>query len=257
MPGSDGLATVLLPGEAMRGLVRAIAEMSRADLGRYAIVGGVAVAARLGQAHRATRDVDTVVDQDHVPAAIAVLRALPTAAVDPAGGPHRILLEGTKVEVIEVGDMPGADDLGDLSELQRLFVGAHSWALATATTLTVASAGPPAEQATAPFATAAALVAMKLHAIQDRAGEGQAKRAGDAWDIHQLLTHHNSAGEISRSFQAGPDALRDAVRIAARRVLVDGAARTRAWLRTGGGPQAGVTAGEIHLLGEELLDGLR
>jgi hypothetical protein len=39
-----------------------------------AIVGGVAVAAWLGQAHRVTRDVDTVVDQDHLPAAIAVLR---------------------------------------------------------------------------------------------------------------------------------------------------------------------------------------
>ena len=76
MSGSD-LPRVLLAGEAIGDLVRAIAQMSSADLGPYAIVGGVAVAARLGQAHRVTRDVDTVVDQDHLPAAIAVLRGLP------------------------------------------------------------------------------------------------------------------------------------------------------------------------------------
>jgi hypothetical protein len=91
MPGSEA-PRVLLTGDAIAGLVRAIAQMSSADIGPYAIVGGVAVAARLGQAHRVTRYVDTVVDQDHLPAAIAVLRGLPTATADPAGGPHRILL---------------------------------------------------------------------------------------------------------------------------------------------------------------------
>jgi len=56
----------------MRALVRAVAQMSEADLGRWAVIGGVAVAARLGLAHRVTADVDTVVDQDRLPAAIAV-----------------------------------------------------------------------------------------------------------------------------------------------------------------------------------------
>lgn len=69
MPGPED-PRVLLAGEAIGGLVRALAQMSSVDLGPYAIVGGVAVAARLGQAHRVTRDVDTVVDQDHVPTAI-------------------------------------------------------------------------------------------------------------------------------------------------------------------------------------------
>lgn len=132
MPGSEG-PRVLITGDAIAGLIRAIEQMSSADLGPYAIVGGVAVAARLGRAHRVTRDVDTVVDQDHLSAAIALLRGLPTATADPAGGPHRILLEGTKVEVMEVGLMPDADDLGDLPERQRLFVSSHCWALTTAT----------------------------------------------------------------------------------------------------------------------------
>lgn len=256
MPGSE-VPRVLLAGEAIGGLVRAIAQMSSAALGPYAIVGGVAVAARLGQAHRVTRDVDTVVDQDHVPTAIAVLRALPSATPDPAGGPHRILLQGSTVELMEVGLMPDADDLGELPERHRLFVSAHSWALATAIPLTLVTMGPDSVHATAPFATPAALVAMKLHAIQDRSGDGQAKRAGDAWDLHQLLSHHNRRGEISDALLAGPEPLCLAVHTAAQRVLVDGAARTRAWLRTAGGAQAGVSAEEIHRLGRELLKGLR
>jgi hypothetical protein len=200
--------------------------------------------------------VDTVVDQDHLPTAIAVLRALPSAIADPAGGPPRILLQGTKVELMEVGLMPDADDLGDLPERQRLFVSAHSWALATAAALTVITMEPDSEQATAPFATPAALVAMKLHAIQDRSGDGQVKRAGDAWDIHQLLSHHNRNGQISDALRTGPEPLRLAVHAAAQRVLVDGAARARAWLRTGGGAQAGVSTEEIARLGRELLEGL-
>lgn len=44
-------------------LVRAAAKVADAHLGNYAIIGGVAVSARLGQAHRATADIDTVVDQ--------------------------------------------------------------------------------------------------------------------------------------------------------------------------------------------------
>ena len=166
------------------------------------------------------------------------------------------MLEGTKVEVLEVGVMPDAEVLGGLPDRQRLFVAAHSWALATATSLTVVTTGPDVYRATAPFATPSALVAMKLHAIQDRSGDGQAKRAGDAWDIHQLLTHHNRAGEISRSLRSGPESLRDAVQVAVLRVLVEGAARTRAWLRTGGAPQAGVSADEIKRLGQDLFEGL-
>ncbi len=43
MSGSEA-PPVLIIGDAIIGLVRAIAEISAADLGSYAIVGGVAVA---------------------------------------------------------------------------------------------------------------------------------------------------------------------------------------------------------------------
>lgn len=256
MSGSERAAPVQLPGPAMHGLVLAVARMSAADLGRGTVIGGVAVAARLGQAHRVTADVDTVVDQDRLPAAIAVLRSLPGATADPVGGPHRLLLGGTKVEVIEVGQLPPADELGELTDRQRLFIASHSWALETAGPLTVASVGADARQATAPFATAAALVAMKLHAIQDRSGDSQAKRAGDAWDLHQLLTLHDRSGAIAATLRSAPEAVRVAVEQATDAVLVTGAVRTRSWLRTSGGIPTTVGADEIRALGLRLLDGL-
>ena len=136
-----------------------------------------------------------------------------------------------------------------------MFIASHTWALETATPLTVASVGPDAETATAPFATTAALVAMKLHAIQDRSGDSQAKRADDAWDLHQLLTLHNRAGAISAALRDAPAVLTTAVRQAADVVLVTGATRTRSWLRTSGGVQATIGADEIRALGRQLLDG--
>jgi hypothetical protein len=252
MSGTDDVS-VYLPGQAMVGLVRAIASMGQAQLGPYAIVGGVAVSARLGQAHRATADVDAVVDQDHLPAAIGVLRGLATATPDPGGAEHRVYVDGTKVEILEVGPIPADDALRELSERQRLFVLAHGWALATAEPLTVIALDEAQLAATAPFATPAALVAMKLHAIQDRSGEGQAKRAGDAWDIHQLLAIRNARGDISAAFLHGPEPLRREVATATQRILVDGATRTRGWLRSSGGLPATVTADELEFLGRQLL----
>jgi hypothetical protein len=84
MSGSErGALPVQLPGPAMRALVRAVAQMSEADLGRWAVIGGVAVAARLGQTHRVTADVDTVVDQDRLQ------RPSPSSGPCPARRPTR------------------------------------------------------------------------------------------------------------------------------------------------------------------------
>ena len=50
-----------------------------------------------------------------------------------------------------------------------------------------------------------------MHAIQDRSGDSQAKRAGDAWDLHQLLTLHNRAGATADALRDAPEALGAAV----------------------------------------------
>ena len=95
-----------------------------------------------------------------------------------------------------------------------------------------------------------------LDAIQDRSGDSQAKRAGDAWDLHQLLTLHNQTGAIADALRDTPEVLAAAELQAADTVLVAGATRTRPWLRTSGGVQATVGADEIRALGQQLLVGL-
>ena len=94
----SGEPVVILAGEAMARLITAAARLAEAPLGPYAIIGGVAVSCRLGQAHRATADLDAVVDDASPPPAIEVLSQLPTAEPDP-DFPHRILVEGIKVEI--------------------------------------------------------------------------------------------------------------------------------------------------------------
>ena len=256
MSGSDSTPPVHLPGPAMRSLVRAVTRMSEADLGRWAVIGGVAVAARLGQAHRVTADVDTVVDQDRLPAAIAVLRTLPNATADPTGGPHRLLLEGTKVEVVEVGQLPPDEDLDELTDRHRLFIASHAWALDPATPLTVASVGPRLRDGDGTVRHRGRAGGHEAARDPGPVGgqPGQARRG--RLDLHQLLTQHNRAGAISAALGDAAAVLTTAVRQAADVVLVAGATRTRSWLRTSGGVQATIGADEIRALGRQLLDGL-
>jgi len=110
-------------------LVRAVAALDEAGVGRYAIVGGVAVAARLGQAHRATADVDTVVDETTPPDAVEALLALPDTVRDPSAD-HRVLVGGTKVEIIGVGPLD-EPDLAGIPTKGALFVASHVWARST------------------------------------------------------------------------------------------------------------------------------
>jgi hypothetical protein len=146
---------VVLPGPAMVGLIRAVAALGEIGLDGYVIVGGIAVTARLGQAHRATADVDTVIDEVAIPDAIEALLALPTAEADPTGS-HRVLVAGTKVEMIGVGPIDDRSFDG-LTDMQTLFVAAHTWALETASLLTLVAGAERTVRATAPFATPAAL----------------------------------------------------------------------------------------------------
>lgn len=139
-------------------LVRAAAKVADANLGSYAVIGGVAVSARLGQAHRATADIDTVVDDPTPPPAIEALLDVPGAHADPTGA-HRVLIDGIKVEVQGTEPFTPAD-LDGLTGKQILYVGAHRYALESATPLTLVA---QAEQvrATVPVASPGALLASR------------------------------------------------------------------------------------------------
>src|SRR3546814_18251117 len=91
--------------------------------GTWSVIGGFAVWCHLGESHRPTLDIDTAAaDEAH-----ETLVALGT----PGDSDHRRIVEGVKLEIIEVLDPgPDADDIDDKN---RLFVMAH-WADARPTT---------------------------------------------------------------------------------------------------------------------------
>lgn len=247
----SGEPRIVLPGAAMAPLIQAAAKVANAGLGRYAVVGGVAVSARLGQAHRATADIDAVVDDATPPPAVETLLELPHAQVDPSG-PHRVLIDGVKVEI--QGTEPFApSDLDGLTDKQILYVGSHRYALDSATpVMLVADDG--GRQATVPVATPGAIVAMKLHAIEDRRPSGgMDKRAGDAWDIYRILLDLDRDGSVRRELATLQYPLRQVVAAAGTRILVDRAARTVSWLKAGDERMARVTVEDVRSLAEPVL----
>lgn len=250
----SGVEPVVLAGSAVVGLVRAVGALSDAGLSRYAVVGGVAVTTRLGQAHRATADVDTVVDETAPPDAVDALLERPDTHRDPTAD-HRVLVAGTKVEILGVGPLR-ADDLDGVPDEDALFVAAHVWALDTATPVTILAASDPETVATARFATPGALVAMKLHAIQTRSSSGRDKRAGDAWDLYRLLVDLDADGAVRAELRSASTPLRRLIIEAFDRVLVAGAARTSGWLRAGDDQMGRVTGAELRYLGETVIGSL-
>jgi hypothetical protein len=246
-------------GAAGADLVSAVARLSEAGLGRWAVIGGVAVTARLGRAHRATTDVDTVVDESVPPDAVAAI--LDLEGTEPGDKAHRVIVDGTKVEFVGVDTLDVEhDDLDGLTERQQLFVVSHRWALDTAEELTVE--GWPDEiratvSATAPFATPQALMAMKLHAIADRSASSdqRRKRGGDAWDMHQILTHLDGTGAVRTALSTAPTRVRDLVGHALEQRFVIEARLTVTWLRELD-QAADVTVEELEDLARPVLDAI-
>jgi hypothetical protein len=102
-------------------------------------------------------------------------------------------------------------------------------------------------------ATAPALVAMKLHAIEDRRGDSVLKRASDAWVLYRLLVDLDRGGLVRSALATAPNPLPKLVRSAALRVLVTGATRTRSWLLQGDAVMASVRADDLRAVGEPLV----
>ncbi len=162
--GADALT---VPGLEMVGLIGAVGALGEAGIGRYAIVDGVDVTVGLGKAHRVTADVDTVVDETTPPDAVEAFLARSDTRRDPTE-PHRVFVDGTKVEILPVRPLDD-NDLNGISTNDALFVAAHAWPLDT-TAVTVIAGHDGVVRVTAPFATPAALVAMKLDAIETATG---------------------------------------------------------------------------------------
>lgn len=223
------------------------------------MIGGLAVTCRLAERHRATADVDVVTeDRDVVAASGSAVENVLAAGVAnrmPNASPATIVVDGTKVEIIETAPLDEESAAAVEPERDRLFVLAHRWALDSAEQLRVGVIGTPFAAAL-PVATPSALIAMKLHAFEDR--REPEKQASDAWDLYRLLEAYNRAGQMATAFARSPSGLSPIVLRAIRRVFVDDRTRTRNRVRDYGEPEwAGVmTEGVMRNLGEELIEAL-
>lgn len=230
--------------------MRAVARVAGVSDMRIALIGGVAVACRLGAAHRATQDADLVADPEAPGSSAAVLVADRLGAVRAAD--DRVVVDGTKVEIIDT-DALDSTALHELDRLDHLFVAAHRWALESAEPLDIAVQGDTAA-ARLPVATSGALVAAKLHPLLGRR-RAQHKRASDVYDLVQLLEAH--FGDIADAVAGAPYGLPDLVANGVGRVLVDEADQAVRLMRAHGEPAwARRRPEELAVLGRRFVERL-
>lgn len=201
--------TVAVLPERNRNLFNALGAVAETP-GQWAVIGGLAVWCRLGGPHRPTLDIDTAAGPD--------ARATLLSIGAPTEAAHRRMVDGVKVEVIEVDD-PG-EDLDGFGDQECLFLASH-WSAAATAQPVVVRCGP--EELSVSVAQTGPLVACKLHAWIDRRATRPEKRGSDGLDIVRLLEHtdwDDLAGVI-----ASCPGLGASVRWAAETVLVDQATR--------------------------------
>jgi hypothetical protein len=223
-----------------------------------ALVGGLAVSCRLGTAHRSTADVDVVVGDPTVVSAGSAADNLVASGVgrrERSASVVRVIVDGTKVEIIETTTVDPAEAVDIEPARARLFVLAHRWALESATPVRISVVGTDVESEVR-VATAAALVAMKLHAFQDRSDDR--KRASDAWDLFRLIDRFGADPAFAGDLAHAPDGLLPLLRDGITRAFVDDVTRTRRWLRSYGDPEWAARADEDALVdvGELFVDAI-
>ena len=188
----------------------------------WALVGGVAVAVNLAGFHRATADLDSVsIDGD---AAIAVLTQ---HGASRSGLGVEFAGQGTATVKFDIIDVSiGADD--DPSYL------AHRFGLDTMRIRTIVVTDRSGQVLTTieiPVATPAALVAMKLQAVELRRQSRPEKRSGDLCDIVRLVSAFTPKS-IAADFKAhAPQLLVESTRSKCHKYFDSDAARTLNMLR--------------------------
>ncbi len=220
-------------------LVHTTARLASADLGAYALVGGLAVMCRLAAVHRVTQDVDTVTDTT-VPTAVEVITS--SIGVPDPSNPHRVLIEGVKVDVIDTESLEYRD-LEGVELDDRLFVVSHRWALDTATDTEIVAGR---EHASIRVATPSALVAMKAGAVLGGRPREPHKRASDLYDLYRLVLEYDRPGGIGDALVTSPFGLGHLVADALRTRVIEEPERAVRWLLDGGPDMSAVTAEDLR-----------
>jgi hypothetical protein len=237
---------------AMANLLGHLGEVDQAGLSDWALIGGLAVMVRLEEAHRPTRDIDTLsrqVDPEPKVTLLGIAESETSTGV--------LLSDGTKVDVIGVDPELNLDALPD-DDRQRMFVLSHWWMAETAEliTLTLLDLTNSDERVLARcrlrLARPAALVAAKLQSIETRRGATAAKRESDAYDVYRLL-RVNRIGEMAEELASAPSDLGAWCVSYLKRLFVDHADQTARWLRNVS-PGESVEAGDLSALGTLVIE---
>ena len=236
-------------------LVASLAALAEAvPIGEFAVIGGLAVLARLQGAHRVTYDLDTVATQ-HGDELTAVETVISTDGVDG-------LLLGTKIDCIAVGDVPASDIPAELlpeGEADRIFVLAHRWALDTAEDLTLIAveSGEVVAEARCRIATPGSLVAMKLQSAPKRRAARVEKAGGDYFDLFRLTSHPDMTRSITEALRQAPHDLGSWCQQEIKRCMVDEADRTVGTIvRSGVGESNTPSVDQMRRTGQSLGDWL-
>jgi len=244
----SGDVRFLQGGADIESLVRAAGLVVQHAGVRTAVIGGLAVSCRLAVAHRATGDVDIVTDAPSVVAAGTAAENLVAAGVaerEVGVEVVRLFVQGTKVEIIETTPYDPADVADVEPDAARLFVLSHRWALETASPLRIGVVGRVIE-IEVPVATSPALVAMKLHAVQDR--NDDRKRASDAWDLFRLIDLTSGEREFFDQIADAPPGLVELVGDVVERIFRHDVTRTRRWIQVYGEAEWAALATEDALI---------
>lgn len=197
MSGEVPVVVLAGPPGTFDQLITTLAEVV-ASLGRpCALIGGLAVAARLTRAERVTADVDTVVDAPEDPPSADLLLARGVA--DERVEASSVMVHGVKVDLIDTFSVP-PEFLSEVSTANDHFALAHRYAFESATPLRLEAAS--GAHVTMAVAAPAALMAMKLHAARWR--HNRAKVAGDLFDMYRLLDTYDRTGAVAASIASEP-----------------------------------------------------
>lgn len=226
-------------GSNAASLVRATARLGDANLGPYALVGGLAVMCRLAAVHRATQDVDTVTETT-APTAVEVI-ATSIGQHDPSN-PSRAVVDGITIDVIDTEPFR-PEDLNGVDPADQLFVVSHRWALDTATELELVAGS---DVASIRVATPSALVAMKSGALLGGRRREPRKRASDLYDLYRLVLEYDRTGGITNALQAAPFDLGQLVGDALAARVVEEPERAVRWLIDGGPEMAALTPDDLR-----------
>ncbi len=243
------------PLGAMANLLGHLAEVDRAGLTDWALIGGLAVMVRLEDAHRPTRDIDTLsrqVDPEPKVTLLGIAESETSTGV--------VLSDGTKVDVIGVEPILDLDALpGD--DRQRMFVLSHWWMAETAEVVTLTlfdltkRDGNVVARCRPRLARPAALVAAKLQSIETRRGATAAKRESDAYDVYRLL-RAGGLPEIAEELSGAPADLGTWCMSYLEELFVDRSDQTARWLRNVS-PAERVESGDLLALGSLMVEELQ